>query len=94
MTELASAGLEARQAHERIALPVPTWSVETWLLALLGEADLSESASYKTAFPPTGRDESQALDNAAAQWANASTIAQQLPSLADGAIEIARLLQP
>src|SRR5436190_2155568 len=34
---LRSERLEVRQAAERIAAPVPTWSIETWILALLGE---------------------------------------------------------
>lgn len=93
MTELAGAGLDARQDGERIALPVPTWSIETWLLAILGSPDVSETESLKSAFPPAGRSEREALLAAAANWPHASNTAAPLPSLADGVTEIARLLE-
>ena len=43
---LQEAGREARAAHERIALWIPRWNIETWLLFLNGQA-VDEAANYK-----------------------------------------------
>jgi hypothetical protein len=43
---LQEAGREARAAHERIALWIPRWNIETWLLFLNGQA-VDEEANYK-----------------------------------------------
>src|SRR5690606_23515650 len=48
--ELQFEELEPRQAGERIATPVPSWSIETWLLALLGDAELPEDVPGKPEF--------------------------------------------
>jgi hypothetical protein len=40
------AGREARAAYERIALWIPRWNIETWLLFLNGKA-VDEEANYK-----------------------------------------------
>ncbi len=40
----------ARQPEEKVAIWVPTWSIETWLLSLLGHAGLDETQSYKATF--------------------------------------------
>jgi hypothetical protein len=43
---LQEAGREAREPHERIAIWVPRWNIETWLLFLSGR-EVDESANYK-----------------------------------------------
>ena len=45
--ELRRAGLQPRSASEPLAIFVPTWSIETWLLWLWGDDDVDEKASYK-----------------------------------------------
>ncbi len=47
---LALAGESPRSATERIALCIPTWHIETWLLALDGLSGLSESVKLKEQF--------------------------------------------
>lgn len=44
---LRTANEPAREAHERIVHWIPKWSVETWILYLLGEVKISEGKSYK-----------------------------------------------
>jgi hypothetical protein len=43
---LQEAGREARAPHERIAIWVPRWNIETWLL-FLGGREVDEAANYK-----------------------------------------------
>ena len=45
-TTLADEKLPARDDHERIALWIPKWNVETWILSLLGN-DIDEDHNYK-----------------------------------------------
>ena len=45
--KLTDAGLAGRNDDERIALWVPKWNVETWILYLSGE-DVDEEANYRT----------------------------------------------
>lgn len=87
---LTNAGLEARQAGEHIATPVPTRNIETWLLALLGANDLDETTDYKHRFENEyGASERNALSDAAAAWQEVNDTS--LPSLRDGAAEMARI---
>lgn len=93
---LAAADLSPRQPSERIVLPVPTWSVESWLLHLLGEADVDENVrpvqggpSWKEQYERRyGDDERAAALKAAAAWSRADPT---LPSVIDGRAEMARL---
>ena len=48
-SSLGEAGLEPRSKEDRVALEIPTWSIETWLGALNGEADVNEATRYKYA---------------------------------------------
>jgi len=91
--ELAANGHAKRGASERISTPVPTWSIETWLLQLLGEDALSEDKSYKTRFPPVRRKEAEAIRAAVGAWPGSGAGTGLPPSLADGCVEIARLAQ-
>jgi len=89
---LQAEGLRARQDEERIAIPVPTWSIETWLLALL-DHEVDEESSKKNSFegyyPP--KDERAALREAARQWQRKSDRIPTVPSLADGKSEMGRI---
>lgn len=88
--ELRTAGYAPRAAGERIATPVPTWNIETWLLFLLGDRSIDESRSYKTDFPPKGVSEREAYEVAAAKWPS-DVGAAAPPSLLDAIKEISRL---
>lgn len=81
--------LAPRAGSEPIAILVPTWSIETWLLWLCGQ-DVNELATYKESslfrtVDPTPR-------RAMAGWEPArSSEATQLPSLAAARLELSRL---
>src|SRR5204863_200353 len=69
---LRTAGFVTRQAADRIALPTPTWSIETWLLFLLGDDNVDESESSKEIFERRfrkDRDEGGAIRDASQAWA-------------------------
>lgn len=87
---LKSAGLDARQAGEGIATPVPSRNIETWLLALLGAVDLDETTDYKHRFGNEhGGREANTLSDTVAGWKNID--GTSLPSLRDGKTEMGRL---
>lgn len=91
---LEAEGKSARQESEAIALPVPTWSIENWLLALLDEPDIDEaktSEAHKLAWKIVyeqkyGDGEGEALKKAASGWSS-----DRLPSLSDGRQEVDRI---
>ena len=101
---LGSAGLDARDAAERIANGVPTWAIENWLFCLLAHPAINENrhrpreaaetndVTWRTHFERTyeGDAEKQALIAAARLWLSATPA---LPSLADGRAELARIDQ-
>lgn len=90
--ELLAQGLPLRRDGERIGLPVPTWSIETWLLALLGHQDLDERTSLKQSFHREhGRDLRAALRQAVDAWMDGPPAEGEPPSLVDGRFEVARL---
>ena len=82
-----------RHDGERIAIPVPTWSIETWLLVLLGDDQIDESKSMKLYFEHLypGKAERNAITSAAEAWLSRGDNAVGCPSLEDGNIEILRL---
>lgn len=92
-TALSEAGLKARQRQERIATPVPTWSIETWLLALLGDNTVDESRSRKRDFRDVypRKETRNALRDAARAWRARAEHAPSVPSLADGSAEMTRI---
>jgi hypothetical protein len=91
--ELADNGQDRRKPDERIATPVPTWSIETWLLRLLGAADLDEETPYKDRFTMEyGDAEREAIRNAVKGWDAADKTS--LPSLLDGRKELERINPP
>jgi hypothetical protein len=83
----------SREADETIATPVPTWSIETWLFALLGDDTIKEDSSQKYRFEQQyrGRAERQALREAAKAWPIRANKAESVPSLADGKAELRRI---
>ena len=90
---LRAAGLAHRRKNERIATPVPTWSIETWLLALLGDDRVDENDSKKRTFErryPRAK-EGQALREAAQAWRSRADQVPSVPSLADGKTELERI---
>jgi hypothetical protein len=60
--ELLSSLQPERGASERVAVLVPTWSIETWVLALCGEV-VDEATSHKSLAP-----DEKGLRMAAEQW--------------------------
>lgn len=93
---LREKGLNARQEGERIVTPVPTWSIETWILALLGDATVDENESRKRDFERRypGKQEGQALQDAAQAWRNKADQTPSVPSLADSKTEMNRVDLP
>ncbi len=97
---LQDEGMPHRRSDEHIATPVPTWSVENWLLDLLDEPRIDENQHAPGAGSPTwkhrfeqvcGSDEKAALRQAAAEYCRRTSYASELPSLQDGRQEIDRL---
>lgn len=87
---LIASGQAARAQEEGIATPVPTWSIETWLLHLLDTA-VHEGASFKPQFERaynTSDGETQAIRQAAAAWPGADPAPA---SLIDGRAELERI---
>lgn len=90
--ELVSEELAPRQARERIATPVPTWSIETWLLALLGDVEPSEGEPVKAELVRRhGERIGEAIVAAVRAWLEGAAATSRLPSLRDGVVELARL---
>ena len=86
---LQEAAMEPRQSNEHIAIPVPMWSIETWLLALLGHPDVNETESLKQRFDTLyKKEEGKALREAAEAWRGHLA---SLESLADGKIELNKI---
>jgi len=87
--ELEAQGKERLQPAEKIALLVPTWSIETWLLALLGEDDIEESKTLKTRFDRRASSKKKDIRAAAIEWP--TELGSGLSSLTDGRGELQRI---
>jgi hypothetical protein len=89
---LQDQGMNPRQVDERIAIPVPTWSIETWLLALLGES-VDEATSQKREFERRypSKEERTGVRDAAQAWRVRASGIPSVPSLADSRIEMRRI---
>ena len=85
-TELQRASLDARSQEERIAICVPTWSIETWILGLNGTSGVVETVSYKSQRKP----DATAVKSAANAWPG-SPAGCRLPSFEDALGELARI---
>ena len=92
--QLDEAGADPRRSTERIATPVPTWSIETWLLALLDGADQDETRSLKREFESAyAREERNAVETAVSSWPSAQVSEAHPPSLLDCQRELGYLDQ-
>ena len=90
---LSEVPYDRRGNAERIANLIPTWSVETWLLALLGITPIDETASRKTEFERRyrGKSESEAICEAAGAWEARANRIPAIASLVDSKIEMHRV---
>ncbi|MBT9585224.1 hypothetical protein IV102_17905 [bacterium] len=94
---LKEAGKRVRSKGEPIALPVPTWSIENWLLSLLEESEIDEerqskapNLTWKHIFEHKyGDDEGAAIKAVANAWISPQP--GELPSLTDGREEVERI---
>lgn len=90
--QLVSTQLAPRQASERIATPVPTWSIESWILALLGDIELDEGRPTKAELIRGHGDRiGEAITAAVRAWCEGRAASSALPSLRDGVDELARI---
>jgi hypothetical protein len=89
---LTQQGLPARMNDERIAILVPTRSIETWLMWLCGVDDLMESEKYKNT--PKWRQTEASPTKAVERFFLAPRVdeVQRLPALHQGRIELQRLV--
>ncbi len=88
--ELVSVDMDKRRAQERIATPVPTWSIETWLLWLNGRRPVDENSRRKEEFRDQFRgQERRAIEAAVAAWVVEQPF--ELPSMIDGQDELGRI---
>lgn len=78
-----------RGKGERVAIWVPTWSVETWLLWLGGEHSVDEATSYKADDRVRSESVSRAAGEALAEFLRGRK--PGLASLDDARVETARL---
>lgn len=85
--ELATSGQAPKRPEERVALCIPTWSIETWLLALRGTPALSEGRSYKADYREADRREPGLAGRLWCEQEGACA----LPSCLDARIELNRL---
>lgn len=91
--ELRSDGQEPRSQQELFVTPVPTWSIETWLLALVGDNVSGEHESLKEQFEHRFRRlEKITLRKAAKNWQNNPDGGSDLGSLVDGRLELKRIM--
>jgi len=90
---LVEVGLAPRGKEELIVLPVPTWSIETWLLGLLAREPNDETISRKREFEALYSESSErdALRNASRDWSTRADQVLTIPSLADGKQEMKRI---
>ena len=94
---LAEAGLEPRSEEERIAVFVPTRSIETWELWLCGRRDLDEDSDYKSRFRKAQRRGTASAKDAVDAWFRSLSPEEDkleretLPALAAGRVEVRRL---
>jgi hypothetical protein len=93
-SRLTESSLPARAPHERVALLVPTWCIETWMLHLAGIAQPPEDAKLKRDPDPQYRQAMRTLEEdgtAAIRAAVAAWPSTAVESLADGNIELGRV---
>lgn len=87
---LRRASMDIRSEDDKVATPVPTRNIESWLLFLLTQEDVEETEDYKREFESRYRGyERTAIREAAAAW---KTIGEGSPcSVQDGNSEMLRV---
>jgi hypothetical protein len=81
---------DKRQTGDRIAICVPTWSVETWVCWLCGDKKVRENRSYKEDLRDA--EYSKQVKQATETWEPVlEDERQNVPSLSDARGELARL---
>lgn len=83
---LLAVGEATRRPAERIAVCVPTWSIETWLLFLANEPNVDESQSLKQRFEHGADLDLDALAKRLREAKNSG-----LPSLQTAILELRRI---
>lgn len=88
---LAIKGVPPRKIDERIAILVPTWSIETWLMWLCGIDDIKEDTTYKNS--AKFMQASASPTRAAGEFFSTPRVNEnaQVPALQDARIEMQRL---
>ena len=94
--QLAGAGVPLRGPEEPVALLIPTWCIETWLLQMTGLAQPPETArlkrgsdaAYGSALVRLAESEADFVRTAAAAW---HTFAPAISSLLDAREEARRI---
>jgi hypothetical protein len=90
---LAEDGQDVRRPDDRVAIFVPTWSIETWLLWLCGIEPIDEHTPYKRDPSYQRRKEAREVGpvQAAEAWFTSSQRPSAPASLVDGRTEMERL---
>ncbi len=90
---LGADGQDARRPQDRVAVCVPTWSIETWLLWLCGVEPVDEHTPYKRDPSYQRRREAREVtpDRAVDGWFRPAQRPTAPASLTDGRVEIERL---
>lgn len=92
---LRESGATERHDQERIAIAVPTWSIETWFAWLCGLEDINEAKKYKNDSAYRAAVEQRLISptKAARAWLQQprDDEPEHVPSLADGRREMERL---
>jgi len=95
--KLTEESLEARRKAERIAIFVPTRSIETWELWLCGDREVDEEGDFKQRFQQAQARGEASTKKAVEEWFRSLTPEEEaneretLPSLTAGRVEIGRL---
>lgn len=79
-------GLLARAAQDRIVIWAPTWSIETWILALAGQRGIDESERQKRSRVWSRAERGAMMDAAVENWVNP----RDCPSLPLPSLDLAK----
>lgn len=91
---LERVGLPPRSAEQRMAVCVPSRTIETWLLWFLATDDVDETSDYKRAFERTWGNDPRAVRRASDAWFEPPAVeveAQRLRALTHARGELQRL---
>ena len=91
---LVKANMSARTSDDAIAVCVPTWSIETWIVWLCGWEGVTEIQPYKDSneYTRARRKDEVSAKPAVARWTPVRTGEQdRVPSLTDARTELRRM---